>query len=506
MDILQQLKDALNEASKLTDKYDTYRDNYVGFAKDILRIKVLTEDQEEILTLLQQPKARIAVPSANGVGKTFIAATAALTFLYTHNNDTVVVTTAPTDRQVKELLWRELNKQHAEAHLPGRCLTKQLTLDSKWYAFGFSSDRPQQFQGFHATNVLLVVDEANGFNEELRDALESCVIGDHAAILLIGNPLKPEGWFHEMCDSESSWDVVQIDAYNHPNIVQDKTVIPGAITKEKVIEFAETYGEESPVYLSRVRGQFPEADASSTYIATRRTVEESINRELPELDTDFCVRLLSVDSARLGEDYTVLLGVDVRVPMILKDNATDHATFNVFRHDRYQQMDVAQIAITIKQLNIQDQYSMVIIDEVGSGGGIIDILKWSKFPPLVVPFNGQRIAQHTDVFANMRAEGYVALKKAFSDRRICLDNHRAWGDQISRLHYDFTMQGSGKIRMVGKRYDDIQKRVFSSPDDSDALMQAVWAVNVHPNILKHYKIRNTKLSYAVIRHDLGIAS
>lgn len=52
---------------------------------------------------------RIAVRSGNGVGKTAIAARVMLWALRTYY-DSVVITTAPTTRQVEHILWREARK------------------------------------------------------------------------------------------------------------------------------------------------------------------------------------------------------------------------------------------------------------------------------------------------------------------------------------------------------------------------------------------------------------
>src|SRR5687767_4791572 len=50
---------------------------------------------------------RMVVKSGNGVGKTYLAADLALWFLFTHR-PSIVVTTAPTDRQMRYVLWHEI--------------------------------------------------------------------------------------------------------------------------------------------------------------------------------------------------------------------------------------------------------------------------------------------------------------------------------------------------------------------------------------------------------------
>lgn len=74
------------------------------------------EKQEEILRALAGPE-RVTVRACHGVGKTWTAAGAALWFLYTRQ-PSVVLTTAPTLRQVREVLWREIRRQHLRMFAP----------------------------------------------------------------------------------------------------------------------------------------------------------------------------------------------------------------------------------------------------------------------------------------------------------------------------------------------------------------------------------------------------
>ena len=72
---------------------------------------------------------------------TNLAASIALWFLYSFS-PSVVLTSAPTERQVKQLLWREIRARHrmAKVKLAGRPLTMQLELGPLWYALGFSTN------------------------------------------------------------------------------------------------------------------------------------------------------------------------------------------------------------------------------------------------------------------------------------------------------------------------------------------------------------------------------
>src|SRR5206468_2695528 len=79
----------------------------------------------------------------------------------------IAITTAPTDRQVKRLLWREIRMGfHAsQGFIGGELFDQRLTLADDWFALGLSTDDPESFSGWHEERVLVVVDEASGVSE-----------------------------------------------------------------------------------------------------------------------------------------------------------------------------------------------------------------------------------------------------------------------------------------------------------------------------------------------------
>src|SRR5690349_8689124 len=95
------------------DELQRYAADPVGFAVEVLGGEPWERQAEILLAVRDCP--RVTVRSAHGVGKTWVAACAALWFLYTRSPVTVL-TTAPTHRQVKEILWREIRRLHATAN------------------------------------------------------------------------------------------------------------------------------------------------------------------------------------------------------------------------------------------------------------------------------------------------------------------------------------------------------------------------------------------------------
>ncbi len=187
---------------------------------------------------------RVAVKSANGVGKTFLAADLAIWYLLTHPNS-IVLTTAPTWRQVRNLLWEEIARkfENAKTRLPGKLNTVRLTIDSSWYAMGLSASDSVTFQGFHAEHMLIILDEASGISEGIWEAVEGIAVGADNRILAIGNPLVTSGRFYRLFRDDSGWVKHTISAFDHPNVKGNykardgsSTVIRGCVTQESVHE------------------------------------------------------------------------------------------------------------------------------------------------------------------------------------------------------------------------------------------------------------------------------
>ena len=159
----------------------------VQFARDILGVSLWWK-QEDVLDAVMRER-RVAVKSGNGLGKDFTAAVAVLWYLHCHDPG-IVLSTAPTFRQVRHVLWRQIHRLHRGAAdtLGGTLLDTRWELAEDRYALGLSADGADQFQGFHCPNVLVVVDEAEGVDEEIYEAIDSVMTSQYPKLLLIGNP------------------------------------------------------------------------------------------------------------------------------------------------------------------------------------------------------------------------------------------------------------------------------------------------------------------------------
>ena len=238
-----------------------YRRDPVRWARERCGVKLWSKQREIIASV--RDHAQTAVHSCHAVGKSFVAATTVAWWLDVHPvGEAFVVTTAPTDKQVKAVLWREINRLHTRAQLAGRTNLSEWYVGKELVAFGRkpADQDPTAFQGIHARYVLLVLDEACGIPKELWDAGSSIVSNEHSRTLAIGNPDDAFGEFAANCRASSGWNVIHVGYRDTPNFTEEHVepiVRDSLISPRWVDERAKKWGVGSAIFTSKCEGQFP---------------------------------------------------------------------------------------------------------------------------------------------------------------------------------------------------------------------------------------------------------
>ena len=166
---------------------------------------------------------RTSVRSCHGIGKSFIAGNAALWFLYNHPFS-IVITTAPTWRQVEKLIWKEIRSsvRKSKLYLGGELAKKSPELQivqDEWVALGLSTNQPDRFQGFHARHIFVIVDEGSGVKEDIYEAIEEVLTSAHCRLLLLGNPTLIGGTFYRS-HRDPGWKTFHVSAWSSPNFTE----------------------------------------------------------------------------------------------------------------------------------------------------------------------------------------------------------------------------------------------------------------------------------------------
>ena len=207
--------------------------------------------------------AQTAVHSCHQVGKSFVAAVAASWWIDVHApGEAFVVTTAPTDKQVKAILWREINRLHTKIGLPGRTNLGEWYIGKELVAFGRkpADHDPAAFSGIHARYMLVILDEACGIPKELWDAASTLGANVGAHVLAIGNPDNSTGEFADNCKPNSGWNTIGIGYADTPNFTGEDVptdLREMLISREWVAGRELKWGRTSALFMSKCLGQFP---------------------------------------------------------------------------------------------------------------------------------------------------------------------------------------------------------------------------------------------------------
>lgn len=183
----------------------------------------LWSGQVRILHSLRDNR-RTNAQTCHEIGKSLGAAVATGWWLDIHEVHTAfVITTAPTQPQVRLILWKEIGRVHEKGGLDGRVTTLEWKMrvgnKEETVAIGrkTSDYSPTSFHGNHAEFMLVIIDEANGVRGPLWESADSLIANDTGKILALGNPDDPSGEFYENCKPGSGWHTISISAFDSPN-------------------------------------------------------------------------------------------------------------------------------------------------------------------------------------------------------------------------------------------------------------------------------------------------
>jgi len=431
---------------------------------------------------------RVTVKSCHSSGKSFDAARIVLNFLYSYTNS-IVLTTAPTFKQVEDVLWQEIRSAYNNARCPevmtGEIFQTRLTISDGWFAIGLSTDDPNRMQGYHSSHLLIIVDEASGVEKGIFDAIEGAISTGHTRILLLGNPTDPTGYFADTFKSEL-WQKFTISCFDTPNFVsmrnidelknsteeQRKKAVthPYLITPQWAFERMFEWGVESPLFQARVLGMFP-TEADDTLIALRYA-EKACERE----DATGNLRLREGDEWQIGLDVS-RFGVDRTCFVIRHGNEVVDIVW-------YQKEDTMQVVGRAISFLRKYPEATMYIDEIGIGAGVVDKLKENEeFTDRVV---GVNVATKTDEtenmkFVNLRAKIYWKLRELFMNNKIILLDKGSMISDLTNIKYRFR-SSDGALQIESK--EEIKKRGLRSPDLADSLALSFCELDApEPNII-----------------------
>ncbi|MDD5343438.1 MAG: hypothetical protein PHW12_03345 [Smithella sp.] len=388
-------------------------------------------------------------------------------------------------------MMSEIGKIHRAAKIPlgGDVLTNKIQfyqnkdLLSDWFLMAFKAgDKDHEaWTGFHSPNIMVVVTEASGIEQETFDAIEGLLTGN-SKLLLIFNPVRTTGEAYQSTRSPQ-YKKFKLSCLNAPNVRAKKVLIPGQVdytwVSEKVdkwalkidkaevdesqfdFKFNGEWYRPNDLFRVKVLGEFPkEAEGQLIPLSwVEMAVERWHNskRNGDQLD-------LGVDVAGMGRDNTCLI---YRYGMYTEK-------VRLLRADKSDTTHMTTAGIIKNELAYG---GTAYIDTIGEGAGVYSRLTEQGVNAVSVKgsFGADGLNDETGEmeFINMRAYLHWCLRDMLNPQfkhNLCLPPDDELIQEITEPTYQVT--SSGKIQIEAK--EEIKKRLGRSPDKLDALLNTFF--------------------------------
>ncbi len=445
------------------DRLPVYQKNPVLFAQEVCSF--FPDPWQEAVMKDIATSTKVSVRSGHGVGKTSVEAVILLWFLSCFKFPKVIAT-APTRQQLNDILWSEVEKWRSKSPLLKEILAWTKTYvymkgyEKRWFAVAKTASEPENMQGFHEENMLIIVDEASGVEDDIMEAILATLSGKNNKLLMCANPTRTTGTFYDSHNRDRG----MYKCHKVSSLDSTRT------NKENIASFIRKYGEHSNVVKVRVYGDFPTQE-DDTFIPLP-LIEQTV---LNELDIEKINRIsLGVDVARYGDDET-----------IIASNINGKIELPVIRHGQSLMTTVGDIVMLYKQIvNDYPQYKGVItvnIDDTGLGGGVTDRLEEVKTEQRlrrmeIVPVNfGNKPPQDgsEEHYQDISTYMWATVKSEMENKEISIPNDEELVAQLSVRKYSITSQG--RIMLESKK--DMKARSIKSPDRADAVALSCFTQN-----------------------------
>jgi len=422
--------------------YQKYQADWRPLVRNVLS-QSLWWAQEEIIDSVWRNRAT-AVRAGHGVGKTHAAAVAAVAFLYAFKPAKILIT-APTWWQAKHVFWRAVRKIHAAAtpSMGGKMHESKISLSDDWWAQARATENANFFQGVHAPNLLVVVDEAAGVSESIFEGVRTLGTGGTNKLLLIGNPTARSGSFYAAF-SDPAYQHIHISCFEHPNVVERKESIRGAVTREWIDERRAEW-EGTPLWEARVLGEFPAQSDDQLISLAWITAAEAREATLEG------PAAVGVDVARFGGDETAIY--------VMRSGA-------VIARRILRGRDLMETAGHVNALAQEHGVSKIAVDDTGLGGGLTDRLR--ELGHDVIPINFAASPADARKYHDVPSELWGELAEGMKAGLVGpIPRNDALGAQLASRRYTYR-----NCRLKVESKEEMKSRGLKSPDRADALALA----------------------------------
>jgi hypothetical protein len=458
----------------------------------------------------QTIKNRIRVEAGHTVGKTKLAS-GIVNHFFDHFSPVTGYCLAPGYAQIHDLLFKEVKADRRDKGLPGRILDLELHLADNHFIKGRATNNAggqgtERIHGQHERYQIFVLDEAEGIDDYVFNAVDSMTSGGISVVVMLANPRTRSSRFHKL-KGATNVKSFRISCLHHPNVVEGREEVPGAVRRQYVEEMIEKHCEVAaahsdddltfalgyPVtlkgethapgtvfkpdaeFMFRVLGVAPANISDNTLITVGR-FESACKRPAPSEDP--ARARMGVDVARFGRDYGTLFvrhrGSVWRAAQFRKQDTNEYARV------------IREHALALARLGVRSLH--VRVDGGGGfGGGVIDKVKadaellraFTDFRVLEVHFNAA--AHDEQSFADLVTEMHAQAAETLKAVRVENPPETLEADLCERQYGWVNHKGVDVKKLESKVDFRKPKRLGRSPDDGDGFVLCVAPDFIFPN-------------------------
>ena len=536
------------EQERFTERYST---DLISFCERVLGMTPWKgmngkPGQYEILEAIQDSVRRqlageenvpfiFVIEAAHGLGKTYGIGAPVIIWFYRVFAQAVIQSTANTNGQVRDTLWKNIRMHADNARerrrnvMPGllpRDMRAETSADH--FAMGFVTNDAggtgtERVQGQHNDFHLWVFEEAEGIPEFMFDAVKRQLTGNTVRIwLAYANPKTSTSSFQEL-KLHPMAKVVRLSLRDFPNVVLGKPIVPGGTTRNTFndwIEDQRTFGCEVvqehdetrhtftvdwPVpkagggvhppgtifapkrgFLYGALGVPPSGGGGDTFISagrfdaclTREVTPVPLHKfgQLPDTQPHPYWRVqIGVDCSRFGDDSGTVYSYFKRVLRFEDAIQGAQELDEISRTSRY----VQSVMTALRKFAAQGATAATVRVDAGYGGGIVDKLREQQALHDLYPdgFTVHEVAfgsspKDEEQYADLVTEMYAQADEVLSVTRIEQPPLLLKRDLTERK-YGYVTKGDRDVKKLEKKDKFKARTKGQSPDDGDGAVLAL---------------------------------
>lgn len=436
--------------TKIAELLLVYKNDPVLAIESLFSVK-LDNQQKQLVLGAQDPNARIAVKSSQGAGKTSCLVWMVLYYLLTLEDCRILIT-APSAQQLNRVFHSETQKWFARLPDVFKAFfdIKKESIHIKGKEYQMASlvtgnpSNIEGLQGGHATNYIIMGDEASGLEEKVFDTLLGTLGAGDGRFIMTSNPVRNSGRFYEIFATENPrWLKLTFNA------------MESAVTSQRWIdEMKEMYSELDDNWQIRVLGNF--GRFGEQQFISSSLIEEAANNWLEHKIYANYPRVAGVDVARFGADQTVF---------------TLRQGPKILDITRYSNLDTMEVAARVTDYYQRFGPTNIFIDSIGVGAGVYD-----RTAELGLPVREVIVSQASNnpkMYGNFRAQLWGEMRDWMQNGADIPDDR----DLISQLNaMQYTYNNKMQVLLMSKK--DIKRMGLPSPDIADSI-SLTFAGNVY---------------------------